>query len=212
MCSIFKQNLSFLRILTIILTLFKVSEAINITLGPGTKRFLTINAVAGDVIIGSVGVVPSDTPVSIDLYRVESQIAIPNDHKPIPNIDFSNINYFVAETGYYSLSLANTHSGSVTVVVSIRAESDESKGYSKLSTVDDLKDVVSFAEKLLVNTRSIMNRMEAYSTREFLLSKIINDMNSRIITFSFIQMFFVIGLCCAQIYYISSFFEVKSFV
>ncbi|EAN34433.1 emp24/gp25L/p24 family/GOLD family protein [Theileria parva strain Muguga] len=187
-------------------------RCINITLAPKELRCFTSYASKGDKIIGSVGVVPADSMAEVNLYKVESNLIHNQRDNPIPSLDFSNLNFNVLENSFYSLCVTNHHSDYVTFVISFRVETISNKGMSSLSTVEDLKGVITYAERLLTSTREIMERMEAYSTREYLLSKIINKMNSRIITWSIVQMIVVIGLCCYQIYHISSFFEVKSFV
>uniref|UniRef100_A0A3B0N2U6 Vesicle transport protein, putative n=1 Tax=Theileria annulata TaxID=5874 RepID=A0A3B0N2U6_THEAN len=204
--------LKYIKLILCIILFYSYTLSINITLSPKELRCFTSYASKGDKIIGSVGVVPTDSMIEVNLYRVENNLIHNKRDNPIPSLDFSNLNFNVLENSFYSLCVTNHHSDYVTFVISFRVETISNKGMSSLSTVEDLKGVITYAERLLTSTREIMERMEAYSTREYLLSKIINKMNSRIITWSIIQMIVVIGLCCYQIYHISSFFEVKSFV
>lgn len=118
----------------------------------------------------------------------------------------------MVESGYYALCVENITPSPITLVFNYRVETGLNKDLSLLSTVDDANDVLRFAEKLLENTHIIVDRTEAYSSREQLYSNIIEEMNSRIIRWSSCQMIFLICICFFQIYYISSFFEVKSLV
>ncbi|BAM39681.1 vesicle transport protein [Theileria orientalis strain Shintoku] len=211
MCSSIKGSYIYIFAVLLLSSTTKI-YGISVTLTPKETRCFVSNAAVGDKIIGSVGLVPADAVVQINLFKVENNLVTARLDRPVKGLDFANINYDVAENGFYSLCLSNEHSDLVTFVVSFRVETVTNKGMSSLSTVEDMKGVITYADRLLTTTREIMERMEAYSTREYLLSKVINRMNSRIVTWSLIQMVVVIGLCCYQIYHISSFFEVKSFV
>ncbi|KAK1441829.1 hypothetical protein BgAZ_501610 [Babesia gibsoni] len=174
-------------------------------------RCFTVVANRGDFLTGSTETIPASAVISSSVYQVATLVDIPR-RNPIFVVKNNQFQHRVIETGYYALCVQNATTDPLTLIFTFRVESGLQKDLSNISTVEDANDVLKFAKKLLENTHVIVDRTEAYSTREKLYSKIIEDMNSRIVWWSTCQMIFLIVICFFQIYYISSFFEVKSLV
>ncbi|ORM40551.1 Endosomal protein P24B [Babesia sp. Xinjiang] len=178
--------------------------------GEETRCFIAF-ASKNERMTGSAVSVPEEYAVRPFIYKVEGPTSQPST---IPAFAITNnqFEYKVPESGHYALCLSNKSHTKNTVIFNYRIETGINRDLSSLSTVDDANNVLKFAEQLLENTHIIVDRTEAYSSREQLYSQIIEDMNSRIIRWSICQMIFLVCICFFQIYYISSFFEVKSFV
>ncbi|GIX65670.1 cop-coated vesicle membrane protein p24 precursor, putative [Babesia caballi] len=181
------------------------------TLKGDETRCFTALASHGEKLTGSAEAVPDEHALRSMLYKVDSLTEKPKTIPVYVVID-NQFEFKVQETGYYSLCITNKSHGKNTVVFNYRVETGLNKDLSSVTTVEDTAAVTRFAELVLQNTHAIVDRTETYSSREQLYSAIIDDMNSRIIRWSVCQMIFLICICFFQIYYISSFFEAKSFV
>ncbi|GBE62247.1 cop-coated vesicle membrane p24 [Babesia ovata] len=195
----------------IVLAAAALIEGTQMIMAANETQCFTTFASRGEKLTGSAESVPDEAAVKPLIYKVDGPTSKP---KSIPTLIVSDnqFEYDVPETGHYSFCLTNKSYSRNTVVFNYRVETTLNKDLSQLSTVEDANELITFAEKLLENTHVIVDRTETYSSREQLYSDIIDDMNVRIIRWSTCQLIFLIVICFCQIYYISSFFEVKSFV
>ncbi|GFE53853.1 cop-coated vesicle membrane p24 [Babesia ovis] len=186
-------------------------QALQILLeGLETRCFIS-PANKGETLTGTVEAIPEEHAARPLLFKVSGPTSEPTGLPLLMVVD-NQFEHKVDLTGHYAFCITNTSNNKNTFLFNYRVESGFNQDLSGLSTVDDANDVLKFAEELLENTHVIVDRTETYSSREQLYSQILEDMNSRIIRWSTCQMIFLICICFFQIYYISSFFEVKSFV
>ncbi|EDO07004.1 emp24/gp25L/p24 family/GOLD protein [Babesia bovis T2Bo] len=188
-----------------------VTLAMQITLEGQETRCFIAGANNREKITGSVESLPEENAARPLLYKVAGPTSEPVG-LPLYIVTNNQFEHIVEETGHYAFCITNTSTKSNTFLFNYRVETGFNKDLSSLSTIEDANSVLKFAEQLLENTHIIVDRTETYSSREALYSEILDYMNTRIIRWSTCQMIFLICICFFQIYYISSFFEVKSFV
>ncbi|CRG97535.1 cop-coated vesicle membrane protein p24 precursor, putative [Plasmodium gallinaceum] len=115
-------------------------------------------------------------------------------------------------TGMHSFCYENKGNSDITIMFTLRVKEVHGTNESDLSTVDDVQKINDEAYELYEQFLEVYDEQERMMEKADLYKQFNEKINSKLILWSEIQIILLIILTLIHIYYIKSFFEIKTIV
>ncbi|ETW54746.1 hypothetical protein PFUGPA_03348 [Plasmodium falciparum Palo Alto/Uganda] len=122
-----------------------------------------------------------------------------------------NINN-VPAAAVYSFCYDNRKNSDVTIMFTLRVKESHNVNDSELSTIDDVKQINEKTSELFDQFLEVFDEQERMMEKSDLYKQFNEKMNSKLILWLEIQIILLVVLTLVHIYYIKSFFEIKTIV
>ncbi|ANQ09792.1 Cop-coated vesicle membrane protein p24 [Plasmodium coatneyi] len=118
----------------------------------------------------------------------------------------------VAKPGVYSFCYANQKKAEITVMFTLRVKESHDVADSELGTADDVEKINNQTFQLYEQFFEVYEEQEKMMETADLYKQFNEKMNSKLILWSEVQIILLILLTIVHIYYIKSFFDIKTIV
>ncbi|GAW83352.1 cop-coated vesicle membrane protein p24 precursor [Plasmodium gonderi] len=196
-------------VLLILVLLSHVARCTHFIIAPLEKDCLHFRVEKNNVVVGSYEII--DKKASCSIYIVNR-----NDKKKEKIFKSENVQdkfeIKVAKPGIYSFCYANQKNVEITIMFTLRVKESHDISDEELGTVDDVKKINSHASQLHEQFFEVFEEQEKMMETTDLYKQFNEKMNSKLILWSEVQIVLLIILTIIHIYYIKSFFEIKTIV
>ncbi|VWU50688.1 transmembrane emp24 domain-containing protein, putative [Hepatocystis sp. ex Piliocolobus tephrosceles] len=162
-----------------------------------------------NVIAGSYDIIERYAYVSISILTIN------NKKKDIFFKSDKNQDKFevkVEKAGLYYFCYDNKRNNEITLMFTLRIQEGSNAEDSEFSTVDDMEKITFKSSKLYYQFLDVVDEQERILEKADVYKQANDKMNYKLIVWSEIEIIILIILTLVHIYYIKSFFEIKTIV
>ncbi|GAB68811.1 cop-coated vesicle membrane protein p24 precursor, partial [Plasmodium cynomolgi strain B] len=196
-------------VLLLLVLLSLVARCTHFIVGPLEKDCLHFRVDKNNVIVGSYEII--DKNALCLMYIVNA-----NDKKREKIFKSNNVQdkfeIKVAKAGTYSFCYENKKKAEITVMFTLRVKESHDAVDAELGTADDVQKINNEASQLYEQFFEVLEEQEKMMETTDLYKQFNEKMNSKLILWSEVQIILLIVLTIIHIFYIKSFFEIKTIV
>uniref|UniRef100_A0A0G4FLM5 GOLD domain-containing protein n=1 Tax=Chromera velia CCMP2878 TaxID=1169474 RepID=A0A0G4FLM5_9ALVE len=175
-------------------------------LAPNARECFGFAANGQEDIVGSFEAIGGEKSVRVTLTNQQQKEDIYDDSRASHQFRFEK-----ALSGNYQLCFKSLIGYLQTISFSVRVQTHETHP-EELATEDDSHRVAATVYKLEEKISEIMSQQEYAITRERIHRNTTESTNARVLWWTIVEMAVLVVLSAFQIYYIRSFFEIKTIV
>ncbi|KJP90007.1 hypothetical protein AK88_00176 [Plasmodium fragile] len=189
--------------------LLHVARCTHLIIGPLEKDCLHFRVDKNNIIVGSYEII--DKSALCLVYIINR-----NDKKREKLFTSQNVQdkfeVKVAKPGIYSLCYANQKKTEITVMFTLRVKESHDAADAELGTADDVQKINNQVSQLYEQFFEVYEEQEKMMETADLYKQFNEKMNSKLILWSQVQIILLIALTIIHIFYIKSFFDIKTIV
>ncbi|CAG9471959.1 cop-coated vesicle membrane protein p24 precursor, putative [Plasmodium vivax] len=196
-------------VLLLLVLLLHVARCTHFIVGPLEKDCLHFRVDKNNIIVGSYEII--DKNALCLMYIVNR-----NDKKKEKLFKSERVQdkfeIKVTKPGAYSFCYANHKKTEITVMFTLRVKESHDAADAELGTADDVQKISNEASQLYEQFFEVFEEQEKMMETADLYKQFNEKMNSKLILWSEVQIILLILLTLIHIFYIKSFFEIKTIV
>ncbi|ETW17157.1 hypothetical protein PFAG_04388 [Plasmodium falciparum Santa Lucia] len=189
--------------------LFGIIQCTHFNIGPYEKDCIQLKAEKNNMIVGSYEFMDRKASCIISIFNR-------SDKKKEPVFKSTKIQdkfeIQVPAAAVYSFCYDNRKNSDVTIMFTLRVKESHNVNDSELSTIDDVKQINEKTSELFDQFLEVFDEQERMMEKSDLYKQFNEKMNSKLILWLEIQIILLVVLTLVHIYYIKSFFEIKTIV
>ncbi|ETW27220.1 hypothetical protein PFFCH_05397 [Plasmodium falciparum FCH/4] len=188
--------------------LFGIIQCTHFNIGPYEKDCIQLKAEKNNMIVGSYEFMDRKASCIISIFNRSDKKKEPRNLLFVQ--DLGRIKYISAAV--YSFCYDNRKNSDVTIMFTLRVKESHNVNDSELSTIDDVKQINEKTSELFDQFLEVFDEQERMMEKSDLYKQFNEKMNSKLILWLEIQIILLVVLTLVHIYYIKSFFEIKTIV
>ncbi|EUD68831.1 hypothetical protein C922_00519 [Plasmodium inui San Antonio 1] len=196
-------------VLLLLIFLSHVARCTHLIIGPLENDCLHLRVDKNNIIVGSYEII--DKNALCLMYIINR-----NDKKREKIFKSENVQdkfeIKVTNPGAYSFCYANQKKEEITLMFTLRVKESHDAADAELGTADDVQKISNEASKLYEQFFEVFEEQEKMMEKADLYKQFNEKMNSKLILWSEVQIILLIILTIIHIFYIKSFFEIKTIV
>ncbi|SBT82309.1 cop-coated vesicle membrane protein p24 precursor, putative [Plasmodium ovale] len=205
--------MTFLKIITFALIslvlLFYTAQCTHLIIAPLERDCFHFKVDKNNVIVGSYDIINKNASCVISVINRydKKRESIFKSEKTQDQFEIK-----AGKPGVYSLCYENKKNVELTLMFTLRVKESHSTADSEFSTIDDVQKISNKASALYDQFLDLFDEQERMMETADLYKQFNEKMNSKLVLWSEIEIILLILLTLVHIYYIKSFFEIKTIV
>ncbi|CRH02395.1 cop-coated vesicle membrane protein p24 precursor, putative [Plasmodium relictum] len=162
-----------------------------------------------NIIVGSYEIIDTNASCIITILNNQNK---KNEYLFKSTNNQDKFEFQATTSGMHSFCYENKSNVDLTIIFNLRVKEVHGVNESELSTVDDVQNINDEAYDLYEKFLEVYDEQERMMEKAHLYKQFNEKINSKLILWSEIQIVLLIILTLIHIYYIKSFFEIKTIV
>ncbi|SBT80675.1 cop-coated vesicle membrane protein p24, putative [Plasmodium malariae] len=188
-----------------LVVLLQITQCTHFLVAPFEKDCFHFKVDVNNIIVGSYEIIETNAACTISIVKrhYNKKENVFTSEKEQEKFELEALN-----AGIYSFCYENKKNSELTIMFTLRIKEGHHVGDSDYGTVDDVQQISNKASEFL----EVFDEQERMMENADLYKQFNEKMNSKLILWSEIQIVLLILLTLIHIYFIKSFFEIKTIV